>query len=115
MEVSPAPTPATDAQPAVSEVKAPVPTTPSPCRYAAVSTLLMRVDKLGDLPSGSVMIRTKLGVLEPFTTDKIPTDKLVDLIEQGRVYAIWGNRYAEFDELEEVWHRPGAVPPATEA
>lgn len=107
MEVSPAPTPAADAQPAVSEVKAPVSTTPPPCRYAAVSTLLMRVDELGDLPSGSVMIRTKLGVLEPFTTDKIPTDKLVELMEQGRVYAIWGNRYAEFEDLDEGWGKQG--------
>lgn len=107
-EVSPAATSGQAEQVAEAQAQA-VPATPAKgSLYASIHTLLMRVDALGDLPSGQVYIQTKAGVLEPFTTDRIPSHQLLELIEGGKVYAIWGHRFERMEEVDGDWWRMSA-------
>jgi hypothetical protein len=75
-------------------------------RFASIHTLLMRVDSLRDVGSGSVWVRDVDGILQHTTTDKIPTNRMAQFladIADGKVYALWGHRYLEFDELGPEW------------
>ena len=78
---------------------------PKAPRFASIHTLLMRIESLGDLASGTVYLRLKNGTLEPWSTSKIPSEKLLPLIEAGRVWVPWDHRYIEFDELGPEWPR----------
>lgn len=63
----------------------------------------MRIGTLGDLASGTVYLRLKNGTLEQWNTSKIPSEKILPLIDAGRVYVPWDHRYLEFDELGPEW------------
>lgn len=76
--------------------------------FISEHTLLMRVDSLVDLPSGTIFIRKDELMLRSIQTDKIPTDKQADLhdaIAAGTVYCFWDYRKLEFDELDPHWPR----------
>ena len=82
----------------------------------------MRVSTLAELPSGPVFVRDANGLLQETRTNKIPMDKLAafhEAIAAGRVYALWGHRFVEFDELGPEWHlatrRAGQASPPEEA
>lgn len=90
-------------EPAVPEATAVEQAPQKGARFASMHTLVMRADSLGDLGSGSCFIRNKEGLLQPYTTDKIPSDRLLELLESGRLYTLWDHRYLEFDDLSPEW------------
>lgn len=72
-------------------------------QFIAFHTLAMRVDTLGDLPDGTVWIRTNTGVFQATTTDKIPSDRLLSLIQAGRIYALWAEQMDRHQEMPPDW------------
>lgn len=115
-EVSPAPAPAAEAETPVyhceSVAAAPAPApelAPKPPLFISFHELAMRIDHLGDLPSGSIYLRLKNGIYEPFNTSKIPSDKLLPLIEAGRIYAMWDRRFVTMEEAGPEWPKARAA------
>lgn len=64
--------------------------------FAVLSTLLYQVPTLADLP-GDVPLYRRLPdspILEPFELAGVKHPQLLAAIEQGRVYAVWGQHFA---------------------
>ena len=69
--------------------------------------LLKRANGLGAVPSGFIQVRDKHGILIGTRTDKIPSDRMPDFLEQiakGRVYVYWAQHVEHMDELGPEWH-----------
>ncbi len=111
--ISPIPATSGTAEQAVPEAVTPVQAAPPPAAFASIHTLLRRVDALDELNPGACYIRNKNGILEPWNTERIPTDKLLPLVENGRLYTVWDHRYLEFDELTPDWPKAQRAPVAT--
>jgi hypothetical protein len=77
--------------------------TPAKGRLLVISELLYAVESIGDLPTGRVVIEMPNGDFKEFETGKIPTTKLREGIEAGRVYTHWGANIARLDELHPNW------------
>lgn len=100
----------------------PAPAPTAAPRFASFHTLLMRVDDRADLPRGVVWVRDKNGVLQELAVDAITPERQPAFdaaLAAGRVYALWGHRFVEFDELGPEWHlatrRAGQASPPEEA
>ena len=68
-----------------------------------VCELMMRVDDLCDLPSGQNVVKSPDGKFSYFETGRIPTDRLLHAISEGRIYARWGSRLDFLEELHPDW------------
>lgn len=78
----------------------------APPRYASMHTLLMRIDQLADLPNGTIWVRNEHGLLEeriPLRDSQERMAALRKAIADGKVYALWGHRQLEFEELGPEW------------
>lgn len=118
MAVDPITTEAAEAAAPTAPPAISAPVVKSPSKFASVHTLLMRIDDPAELLSDAIWLRDEMGVLQQRMIRNLSPEKeraLHAAIAAGQVYIIWGHRYKEMDELEPAWHRPGAVPPATEA
>lgn len=72
-------------------------------RFIVVCELLMRVDHIADLPPGQQVVKTPKGDFIYFQTDRIPSDRLLNSISEGRIYAKWGTRMDMLDEVDPDW------------
>lgn len=89
-----------------SDVDAAPPPTPE-TEFISFHYLLRRARSLSEVPSGFIQVRDKHGILKGTRTDKIPTDRMPDFLEQiaeGRVYAYWAQHVEHTDELGPEWH-----------
>ena len=104
--VLPIPPDANQPQQADAQAPAPISQPAVTPRFISLHTLLMRIDALKDLPSGTVNIRKSASELAELRTDRIPMERMAEFHQQitdGKVYVLWGYRQLEFEELGPEW------------
>ncbi len=95
-----------DQAPAAEQAVAAAPAAP-PSKYASVHTLFMRIDDVADLPLDVIWLRDEHGILQPRSVKVLTAEQVRALkaaVAAGQVYAIWGHRYQELEDLTPDWH-----------